>query len=473
MGTVNYMSPEQAARRRGRLPFRPVLLRIDPLRDAGRSAGVPKARSPPRPSPRSFGDPRSRLRTGKALDLPTPVAWIVERCLAKEPDDRFVSTRDLARDLASVRDHLSAAVSGASRAAVAKPRAGVGKWILPAIALFLALAVSVWMLRRSVDRDWPTLPTVDVQARDRHRGAVRSRRHDGRVFGAVGGNPSALFTVSDGDGILDTDVSDATLLSVSPSEELAVRLRSRLWVRRLHGTLARVPLTGGSPREIMENVVEADWSPDGEVSLPSPGFSTGIRWLVEYPSGKPFYKATNGAVLDLESFVALRKGARRLGGGSRGPRPRSAGSTHGKDPDARPAGSSRQQGRLSAAGDEIWYSTNDRDGSSSVRGGSPFRKDSGLLPPCRPCRSAGYFTQRNASSHRRASAERRHRSRPGPAAERDLGWLEGRAGRRLQSRRKHSSLTEFGGGGNGAFYFRRSTARRRFTREMGSATRSA
>ena len=31
----------------------------------------------------------------------------------------------------------------------------------------------------------------------------------------------------------------------------------------LPATLARVPLSGGAPREILENVNDADWSPDG------------------------------------------------------------------------------------------------------------------------------------------------------------------------------------------------------------------
>src|SRR5206468_12907916 len=40
-------------------------------------------------------------------DAPAPLCWAIERCLAKEPDKRYVSTRDLARELAAIRDRLS------------------------------------------------------------------------------------------------------------------------------------------------------------------------------------------------------------------------------------------------------------------------------------------------------------------------------------------------------------------------------
>jgi serine/threonine protein kinase len=39
--------------------------------------------------------------------IPPPVRWIVERCLAKDPTERYTFTRDLARDLGSARDHLA------------------------------------------------------------------------------------------------------------------------------------------------------------------------------------------------------------------------------------------------------------------------------------------------------------------------------------------------------------------------------
>ncbi|HYN43484.1 MAG TPA: serine/threonine-protein kinase, partial [Thermoanaerobaculia bacterium] len=52
---------------------------------------------------------------------PPPVRWIVERCLAKEAEGRFDSTRDLARDLATCGQHLSEV---SSRAAAEPVEAG-------------------------------------------------------------------------------------------------------------------------------------------------------------------------------------------------------------------------------------------------------------------------------------------------------------------------------------------------------------
>ncbi len=40
-------------------------------------------------------------------DAPAPLCWAVERCLEKEPEKRYVSTRDLARELAAIRDRFA------------------------------------------------------------------------------------------------------------------------------------------------------------------------------------------------------------------------------------------------------------------------------------------------------------------------------------------------------------------------------
>jgi dipeptidyl aminopeptidase/acylaminoacyl peptidase len=54
------------------------------------------------------------------------------------------------------------------------------------------------------------------------------------------------------------------LLALSSRGELAVLLGARyIWHRLFTGTLASMPLGGGAPREILDGVRQADWSPDG------------------------------------------------------------------------------------------------------------------------------------------------------------------------------------------------------------------
>jgi predicted ATPase/tRNA A-37 threonylcarbamoyl transferase component Bud32 len=40
-------------------------------------------------------------------EVPQPLSWVVERCLAKQPEKRYSSTRDLVRDLKAIRDRLA------------------------------------------------------------------------------------------------------------------------------------------------------------------------------------------------------------------------------------------------------------------------------------------------------------------------------------------------------------------------------
>jgi len=45
-------------------------------------------------------------------DIPSPVQWIMDRCLAKQSCDRYTSTRDLAKDLATLGDRLARSQAG-------------------------------------------------------------------------------------------------------------------------------------------------------------------------------------------------------------------------------------------------------------------------------------------------------------------------------------------------------------------------
>ena len=108
--------------------------------------------------------------------VPPPLRWIVERCLAKDPSERYASTRDLARELADVLDHLDEVSSGSHDAA---PRGLAGKWRLPArrvvtgatVALAGLATVSLWVVAR---RGPSAPPSTAVAAAPAHAGARRS-----------------------------------------------------------------------------------------------------------------------------------------------------------------------------------------------------------------------------------------------------------------------------------------------------------
>jgi predicted ATPase len=102
MGTVGYMSPEQATGddtdfRSDQFSFGALLYEM--------VTGVPAFRK------------KTNAETVAAIlrddpdcsrmQAPPPFLWIVERCLAKDPKQRYSATLDLARDLAAVRDRLA------------------------------------------------------------------------------------------------------------------------------------------------------------------------------------------------------------------------------------------------------------------------------------------------------------------------------------------------------------------------------
>jgi Tol biopolymer transport system component len=82
---------------------------------------------------------------------------------------------------------------------------------------------------------------------------------------AWGREPVGIFSTRlDSPESRSLGLSPAGILSVSPSGEMAIAKGCEFFFGGCHGTLARVPLEGGAPRELLEDVHEADWTPDGK-----------------------------------------------------------------------------------------------------------------------------------------------------------------------------------------------------------------
>jgi Tol biopolymer transport system component len=221
---------------------------------------------------------------------------IVRHCLEKGPEERFQSARDVAFDLEAVSGLTT---PGAGTPAIARHRAG--RRLRPALAT-LTLHAALGAAFRA-GRQTAKPPAADPPVFHRlttRRGTIRAARFapDGQtiIYSAVwDGGPTELFLKRHGViEPLPLALPGAVILAISPSGEMAVSLRSHVSHAGVtSGTLARVTAAGGAPREALEGVQQADWSPDG-TSLAIVR-EIGRRSRLEYPIGKVLYE-TDGHI---------------------------------------------------------------------------------------------------------------------------------------------------------------------------------
>jgi Tol biopolymer transport system component len=162
-GTAAYMSPEQA--KGGPVDYRSdqfslgivlyeMLAGLRPFRaDSAAETMTAIIRDEPAPLEQA------------APSVPGPVRWCVERCLSKDPAERYDSTRDLARDLATCRAHLADISNGAAPLASAPPRATVRRRLLLGLAAagVVGLAVGARLLLAPRPQARGPLPRFDVE----------------------------------------------------------------------------------------------------------------------------------------------------------------------------------------------------------------------------------------------------------------------------------------------------------------------
>jgi serine/threonine protein kinase len=219
-------------------------------------------------------------------NVPPSFRQIVRHCLEKEPDNRFQSARDLGFAL----ETLSNASGGrAMRSDVSRWRARTLPWAVAGVLLIATL-----MLLVSQSRQKPLSPSYRRLTFE--EGTVYSARFtpdfQAIVYGAAwNGKPLQLFSTV-GDSLLSQplNVSDASLLAISRTGELAVSLRGahRAHLETVGGMLARTPLAGGSPREVLGDVSWADWDANGELAVVHHSRS-GDR--IEYPIDQVIYQS--------------------------------------------------------------------------------------------------------------------------------------------------------------------------------------
>jgi dipeptidyl aminopeptidase/acylaminoacyl peptidase len=382
---------------------------------------------------------------------------VVRHCIEKNPERRFHSAHDLAFDLEALSGTSVTSGPAVSSAPRSRPT-----WLAVAAGLALLLGVgfaSFFAGRRagSAGRTGGvTFKPLTYRSLPIFRALFAP---DGKtvVFSqAAEGNHSALFTVSpDYPEPRPVGVPDAQLLSVSSKGEIALLTHARYIHHRLFtGTLARMPLGGGAPREVLEGVREADWSPEGESMAIIREVDGKDR--LEYPIGKTLY-STGGYLSDLrvsragDRIAFLEHPFRWDDRGEvaivdlKGKKTSLEGGFWGIEGLA-----------WSADGKEILFSAGPGYSSFEVHAVTPEGRSRVALP------SAGGLTIFDVSREGRwlgAREDVKYRimvMAPGAKAERDLSWLDGSLGEALSKDGRMLLFSEFSGavGGNYAVCLR-------------------
>jgi len=307
LGTIGYMSPEQAKGeavnfQSDQFSFGAIVYEmVAGKRAFARGSAAETLTAIIREEPKPISELSSKT--------PLQLRWITERCLAKDAEQRYASTRDLARELESVRDHLpelgsaeAAAASDATTSARARHWRATGQIILAITLLAVFSLISFYRGENNAKKELLLSSGPTFQQLTFRHGSITGARFaaDGQtiVYGATwAGRPSELYTThpespdSRSLGLLETGI-----FSISSSGEMAIALACTLNWGDCLGTLAQVSLNGGAPRQIMENVYYADWAPDAK-TLAVVRRTRG-RICLEYPLGKLLYE-TPGWITDM------------------------------------------------------------------------------------------------------------------------------------------------------------------------------
>ena len=290
LGTVGYMSPEQVRgqatdQRTDIFAFGAILYEMLSGRRAfKRDSSVETMNAILKEEPPELEEVAVNLTPG--LDR------VVRHCLEKNPAQRFQAASDIAFDLEMISSQSS---TGSRLKAVAAERRSHWKQAIAILAVVAALAATYYAARSGAPAQTPRFHQLTFQ-----RGTILGARFapDGQsiLFSAAwNGAPKQQIYTTRTDALMSRpiDLTDSAVLSVSSKGEMAIRQRTedRIVPR---GMLSVVPLTGGAPRELLGDVIDAAWSPDGN-TLAAIHIVNGESRL-EYPLGKIILAVSTGDI---------------------------------------------------------------------------------------------------------------------------------------------------------------------------------
>ncbi len=212
---------------------------------------------------------------------------IVRHCIEKKPEQRFHSAHDVAFALEALSGLSTSGLPTVPFSPAVRKRRLVPAGVA---VLLVGTAAAAYFAGRRMESASRSGGASFQQLTFKQQAIFNARfAPDGRTIvysAALQGNTPDLFTVRpDFPEAKALGLSGVHLLSVSSRGELALLTHARYISHNVfQGTLAQMPLEGGAPRDVIENVREADWSPDG--SSLAVIREVGGKDRLEFPVGK-------------------------------------------------------------------------------------------------------------------------------------------------------------------------------------------
>jgi eukaryotic-like serine/threonine-protein kinase len=320
MGTVAYMSPEQAVGRP--LDFRSDQFSLGAVMYEMAAGHRPFERATRPETLTAILREEPEPLSSAALATPAPLRWIVERCLAKDPDERYASTRDLARDLSQTAARLTSMSSPGPAASGVAPRkkslARAGLVLLGAALGLLAAGVAMRVRGFGRAEAPPRLtratfsPGLQEQPAFSPDGKFLAYVTDERgnldiVVEPRGGGTPIRVAATDADEAQPAWSPDGTKIAFCSARDHGGRLNFALGQEALTelvdgrgGDLFIAPALGGTAVKLVDNGYYPAWSPDGKrIVFQSDRGGKWDLWTISSDGGPPA-QLTNDAEFDYQ-----------------------------------------------------------------------------------------------------------------------------------------------------------------------------
>jgi len=292
MGTAGYMAPEQV--RGDEIDSRTDIFAIGAVlyemvsgkRAFRRDTAAETMTAILKEDPPEFGDMGHPVSPG--------LERIIRRCLEKQPEQRFQSAKDLAFALEALTGTSSKSAPQVA-IALAPEKPARPRWLgFAAVgALALAFGAAIGWYLRPAPAPSPTFARVSYDRGEITRARLSPDTKTVIYSARLGGGAPDTYSIrEDYPASTPVGLGGALLLAISRQGQMAVLVRPTYFAHyQWTGTLATSPLGGSAPRELLENVADADWAPDGnDLAIID---RAGRNWRLQYPIGKVLLEGEN------------------------------------------------------------------------------------------------------------------------------------------------------------------------------------